>query len=149
MIFDSLYDSLKHDFKRTFYLYTPVLATIGLWYASTTLASYTEQRALVLLMVNYVLSSITINLMLHNMAGKAFSIFQPMLLLLLLPLVAHHFFEVDAEVERLIPKVMTGLAWIIFIGRMYILSRQWCEFSQKHFWTIKKEPDSAEADKTK
>ena len=54
-------------------------------------------------MINYVLSNITLNLMLHNMAGRSFSSLQPSILLLLVPLVAHYAIGVDAEVERLIP----------------------------------------------
>ena len=104
-----------------------------------TLPSYTQQRALLCLMVNYVLSVITLNLMLHNMTGKSFSTAQPMLLLPLVPLVAYHLIGVSPEIERAIPMVITVAAWVIFVTKMAVLSKQWCDFSGKYFWTIKKE----------
>ena len=73
----------------------PVIGCLGTFYACTTLPSYQEQRALIILMINYVLSVITLNLMLHNMTGKKFSTAQPMLLLPLIPLAAYHLFEVS------------------------------------------------------
>ena len=89
MIVDSLYDSLKGDWKLTMYLYTPVMACLSLFYAITTLPCYIEQRGIIFLMINYVLSVITLNIMLYNMAGKPFSVLQPIILLLTVPLVAH------------------------------------------------------------
>jgi len=146
MIFDAMVDSLKHDWKRAIYLYIPVLVCLSLFYASTTLPAYYEQRGLIFLMINYTLSVITLNMMLHNMTGKPFSILQPMLLLPMIPLAAYQFLGVGAEVEKLLPRAVTVLAWLIFVSKMGILSRQWCDYSDKYFWTIKKQPD---ADKTK
>ena len=90
MISESLIESLKYDWKRTLYFYSPVMAILSIFYASTTLPIYQEQRGLVLLMLNYVLSYVTLNLMVHSMTGKPWSILQPVILLPMIPLVAHH-----------------------------------------------------------
>ena len=102
-MYDSVIDSLKKDALKALTIYSPILATLGLFAAFTTLPCYTEQRALVLLLVNYVMASITVDLMIHNMAKKPFSVFKPVLVLLVIPVVAHHCFGVSAEVERLLP----------------------------------------------
>ena len=89
-IWDSMVDSMKHDWKRFLYLYSPVLACLGLYFTLSTLPCYAEQRGLILLLVNYSLAVMSLNLMLHNMTGKAFSPLQPMLLFPLAPVVAFY-----------------------------------------------------------
>ena len=74
-------------------------------------------------MINYVLSVITLNLMLHNMTGKKFSTAQPMLLLPLVPLAAYHLVGVSPEVERAIPMAVAVYAWVVFMVKMGILSK--------------------------
>ena len=139
---ESLIESLKASVKQTLYYYAPVVFLLACFFASTTLPSYQEQRGLVLLMINYVLSYITLNLMLHTMTGKPFSPFQPMVLLPVVPLVAHHYIGVSPEVERLLPMVITVFTWLAFMFKMGILSRQWCDYKDKYFWVIKQEaPD--------
>ena len=139
MIFESLYDSIKQDPVRTLHLYTPVLVILALFFAMCSLLPcYTEQRGLTILFVNYVLSVITLDLMLHNMAGKSFSIVQPVILLLVVPFIAHYL-NLPSEVQRMIPVALTILTWLIFMGKMTIISRQWLDYSQKYFWTIKQQ----------
>ena len=72
-------------------------------------------------MVNYVLAVMCLNLMLGNMTGKPFSPLQPMLLFLVAPLAAHYM-GVTGQVERLLPQVLTALAWLVFMGKMTIIS---------------------------
>ncbi len=103
LVYDSMIDSLKKDAFKALTIYSPIITTLGLFASLTTLPCYTEQRALVLLLVNYVMASITVDLMLHNMAKKPFSIFKPVLILLVIPPVAYDCFGVSAEVERLLP----------------------------------------------
>ena len=136
---ESLIESLKCSVKQSFYYYSPVIALLGLFFASTTLPSYQEQRGLILLMINYVLSYITLNLMLHTMTGKPFSPIQPMVLLPAVPLVAYHYIGVSPEVERLIPMVITVFTWLAFMFKMGILSKQWCDYKDKYFWVLKPE----------
>ena len=86
MIFDSMTDSLKHSVKHTLLLYTPINLTLGLFFATTQLTMYKEQRALMILFFNLIIAVMTFNLMVHNMSGKAFSMFQPIVLLAAVPL---------------------------------------------------------------
>ena len=103
LIYDAIIDSLKKDPVKAIKIYSPVLVSLGLFFAMTTLPCYTEQRGLVIFFVNYVLSSITIDLMLHNMAKKPLSVMKPVLILLVIPIVAYHVFGVSPQVERLLP----------------------------------------------
>ena len=121
-------DSLWHDWKKALYLYSPVVACLILYFALASLPCYSDQRGLIVLMVNYVLSEMALNLMLHNMTGKPFSPLQPMLLVPLAPLVAYHM-GVTGEAERLLPQVLTLLVWIIFIVKMTIIGTQWTDFA--------------------
>ena len=89
-IWDSVVDSLKHDWKKFLYLYSPVLACLGLYFALSTLPCYAEQRGLIMLLVNYSTAVMSLNLMLHNMTGKPFSPLQPMILFPLAPVVAYY-----------------------------------------------------------
>ena len=123
MIFDALVDSIKHDIKRAFYLYTPMVVTICLFFAQTTLPTYSEQRGMVILMVNYVIAVQTFNLMLHNMTGKSFSIAQPALLLLIVPLVAHYILEISAETQRMLPITITAIALFTFMYRFTVVAK--------------------------
>lgn len=118
---DSLQDSLKHSVKKTIYFYVPVLFCLGIFFAMTQLPCYTTQKGLTLLMVNYVLSSIVLNLMVHNMTEKPFSIFQPTLLLLLLPFAAHYA-KVGADLEAMVTVFVTAAGFFIFMSKMIILS---------------------------
>lgn len=78
---------------------------------------------MLILLVNYVISNITFNLMLDTMAGKKFSyFFQPAIGLLILPLIAFHAFGVAAETEILITRVMTALALLYFVVRLTIVA---------------------------
>lgn len=103
MIFDALTETLKFDFFKALYNFLPVITCLSLFYAFTYLPCYNEQRGLIILLINYVISTITLNLMLFNMTGKPFSIIQPIILLPVIPLVAYHFIGVTPEVERLLP----------------------------------------------
>ena len=139
MMSESIIESLRCSVKQTLYYYSPVITIFGLFFASTTLPSYQEQRGLILLMINYVISYVTLNLMIHTMTGKPFSMFQPMVLLPAVPLVAYHYIGVSPETERLLPMVITVFTWFAFMFKMGILSKQWCDYKDKYFWVIKQE----------
>lgn len=139
MMSESIIESLKCSVMKTLYYYSPIITIFGLFFASTTLPSYQEQRGLILLMINYVISYVTLNLMIHTMTGKPFSMFQPMVLLPAVPLVAYHYIGVSPEVERLLPMVITVFTWFAFMFKMGILSKQWCDYKDKYFWVIKQE----------
>ena len=152
MVYDSLIDSLKFDWKRTLKYYSPVIVCLSMFMGITTLPIYNEQRGLVYIMCNYTLACITLNLMLHNMAGKPFSPLQPAILLLVVPFVSkysitplvdqyyNYFYDIQvnrSDVELIIPQVITVFAWLVCVGKIAILSKQWGDFSQKPFWHIR------------
>ena len=51
-------------------------------------ASYEKERAVILLLINFTLANVTLNLMLSNMAKKPFSLLQVSYLYPLLPVLA-------------------------------------------------------------
>ena len=105
--------------------------------AMSTLPSYQEHRGIVILFVNYVMSVVTFNMMLHNMAGKKFSVLQSVIFLLAIPLLAYHVFGVSAETEKLLTIALTGLTFIVFFVRMVCISIQWGDYSGKPFFYIR------------
>ena len=139
LVYDAIIDSLKADAKKAIYLFSPVLVCNGLYFAYTTLPCYEEQRGLVILFVNYVLASITLDLMVYNMTKKPFYALQPVLVLLLIPLVAHHVFKVDAVVERILPQILAVVAFIFFMVKIGTIAKQWVDFTGRPFWYVPKE----------
>ena len=90
-----------------------------------------------MLLVNYVLSNITFSLMLDTMTGKIFTPrFQPIIGLLLVPLIAYHALAVPPLIELWLSRIMTVLALIYFFGRMSIIAIQWCDYAGTRFWVI-------------
>ena len=73
-------------------------------------------------MINYFISGITVDLMLHNMAGKPFSSLQPKLLLLVAP------FVVPQAFAHLVPTALVIISFLIFLTKMTIVSTQWCQY---------------------
>ena len=114
-LYDSLVDSLKFDWKKTIYYFTPPFTCIMCFFGYSTMSCYAEQRGLVLLMINYAMADVTLNLMLHNMAGRSFSIFQFSIFMLLGPIIAFYTVGLSVEMERMIPKVICPLAWCVFM----------------------------------
>ena len=70
---DSLGDSMRVNIRETLKLVSPQAICMILYLAMSTLPSYQDHRAIAILFVNYVMSVITLNIMLHNMAGKKFA----------------------------------------------------------------------------
>ena len=136
---DGLGVALRENFKVSFSIFSPVLTCICLYLVMTTLPSYAEQRAVLILLVNYVISNISLSLMISTMTGKVFSnIVQPVIGLLIVPLVAYHGFGVAAETEILLRRAMTALALLFFIARLVIIAIQWGDYANTPFWIIQK-----------
>ena len=95
----------------------------------TTVPTYRGSRAVTLLFVNYVISIVTLNLMLNTMAGKKFSLVQPAIGLLAMPLIGYHVMGLDSESEQLLTKVLTGVALVCFYGKLSLVAIQWCDFA--------------------
>lgn len=113
----------------------PVLACSS-YVALSTLPSYHEQRAILCLFVNFVLSNMTLNLMVHNMSGRPYPIFQKSVLLLLVPLIVYHGLGVSAETEVIVTRVITLVALLVFVWKMIVISVQWCQLTGKPFFIL-------------
>ena len=97
---DGLGEAMRKNLKASAIYFSPVAACVVLYIALSTLPSYTEQRAVVILLVNYVISNITLSLMLNTMAGRHFEpLKQSIIGLLIVPLIAYHGFGVSSETE--------------------------------------------------
>ena len=96
---DGLGEAMRKDLKASLIVFSPVATCVVLFIVMSTLPSYMEQRATLLLFVNYVISNITLSLMLNTMAGKNFSFLQPVIGLLIVPLIAYHGLGVSSETE--------------------------------------------------
>ena len=135
---DSLGDSLRVNPRETARYISPYLICLALYVAMSTLPSYLEHRAFVILFVNYVMAHMTFDMMLHNMADRKYSpIFQPLILLLVAPLLAYHVVGVTAETEKLLTITLTVLTFIGLILKYVILSRQWLDYTGKPFFYIR------------
>ena len=112
---------MKVDLKHTMKLLLPILEIYVLFFVHVRyLESYNSSRALTILLFNFVLSIITLDLMLHNMTKKAYnSLLNPFLLLLVLPLAAN---MVKPEIETMVTMVCTAVGLFAFYARMTILT---------------------------
>ena len=101
-------------------LLLPLIGLVALFIAHVQwLESYQSQRALTILLFNFVLSIITLDLMLHNMTKKGYNLFSPFLLLLIIPLIVN---LVKADIEPQVTMACTALALFFFYARMTILT---------------------------
>ena len=135
---DGLGEAMRVDCKKALKCFSPMAICVGLYYALSTVPSYMEQRGLLILFVNYVMSNITLNLMLDTMTGKKFKLIQPVIYLLLVPLISYHCFGITDAQEILLTRVLTAITLIYFYGQMSIVSMQWCDYSQTPFWYVPK-----------
>ena len=126
---DGLGEAMRVNCKAALKAFSPQMVCMAMFFALTTLPSYTEQRGLLFLFVNYVMSNITLNLMLSTMTGKKFRALQPVICILMVPLVAYHGFGISAESELLLTKGLTAAALLFFYGKMSIVSVQWCDYA--------------------
>lgn len=133
---EGLGESMRKDWKKALVFYLPCFASYFGYLALTTLPSYAEQKAMVFLLVNFVNANMTLNLMLHNMTGKEFKIFQPSLLAIAAPLIAFHALQVSAETEILMMRLAVLSVLLRFIWKMVILSIQWCDFARSTFFIL-------------
>ena len=111
---------------------------MAIYVAMSTLPSYLEHRAVVILFVNYVMAHMTFEMMLHSMADRNYSpVFQPLIVLLITPLFAYHVIGVTAETEKTITIALTALTFIGLILKYLILSTQWLDWTGKHFFYLR------------
>jgi hypothetical protein len=117
---ENVTDCLKGNFNHTMKLLLPLIGIFALFFAHVCfLESYQSSRALTILLFNFVLSIVTLDLMLHNMTKKAYSLLSPFLLMLVAPLAVN---LVKPEIETKVTMVCTVLALFVFYARMTILT---------------------------
>mmetsp|Transcript_24690 Transcript_24690/g.30817 ORF Transcript_24690/g.30817 Transcript_24690/m.30817 type:complete len:129 (+) Transcript_24690:504-890(+) len=126
---DGLGDAMRHNARQAIKLFSPAAFAVASYFALATLPSYLEQRVITIIFVNLVLSNITLNLMLNNMAGRKFSVAQPSLALPLVPVAAYHVLSCSAQTEIMLSNSLTIFAGLIWASKMVSLSIQWCDFS--------------------
>ena len=136
---DGLGDAIRFNWKQSLLIFSPAAVCVAIYIAMTALPSYTTQRAVLILFVNFAIANITLNLMLSTMAGKSFTVAQPVIALLLLPLIAHHSLGVSAEVEGTLTFVLTWVTLALFLVRVALISIQFCDFAKITFFQIKNE----------
>ena len=92
-----------------------------------------------MLFVNLVMSNITLSLMLSNMAGKKFTAIQPIIGMLIVPPAAYHLLGCSDKHEILLTNYLTMTAFLIWLGRMFILALQWRDVSHTSIFITPKE----------
>jgi len=120
--FDNLGECFSKEPKRSLWLLIPVFVLFGLGFLTSFTPQYLEQRALMVLLYNFVLATITLDLMLCNMAKRHFTVFQLPLLYLVLPLLTNYL-GFDHEFNALFFKVMLAGAAFHFYARMIIVCK--------------------------
>jgi hypothetical protein len=73
-LYENLGDCLKENPKATLYYFTPALVVALLAYLMSFTASYANERAVLVLLVNFVIANIVLQLMLTNMAKRPFKL---------------------------------------------------------------------------
>ena len=136
---DAQYASMSKNFKMTLVYFSPALITVVSYLAMVTLPSYKSQKAILLLLVNYILSNVALGMMLSGMTGKKTHFFPRILLLLFVPLFAYHVLGVSAETEMVLSIGVTVYSFILFYARVTLISIQWCHFAGTPFFIVPKE----------
>ena len=112
-----------------------MLCCLVSWFLLSLTPSYHTQRALLVLLVNFTIADVTLNLMLHNMARRKFTPVQPALLYLIIPIFAILVCGVDGQAESLLIKALTAMSFITFYCRMAVICKQYIDFAKRTFWT--------------
>jgi len=71
--YENLGELLAKEPKKSFWLLAPVIQMITIGFFATFTPQFEQQKALMVLLYNFVLAAITLDLMLANMTKRAFS----------------------------------------------------------------------------
>ena len=88
-LYENLGDCMKESVSRSFWLFIPVVVVLIEGFFLTYTPSYINERAVLVVLLNFSLANITYNLMLTNMAKKPFKFLQMGYLFPLIPLVSY------------------------------------------------------------
>ena len=104
---DGLFTCMRKDWKLSLKYFSSCLVCVASLLAMSGLPSYTEQRAIVIILANLTIANCSLSLMLHCMANKKFRFVKQLAFLpLILPLVAYYVFGVSGETEKMLSCAM-------------------------------------------
>ena len=136
-ILEPLLEALKKNTKETLRLFTPVLIILGISCFSSYLPSFIEETVVAFFLYQMTFAIIIIKLMLHNMSGRAFSIFHVQYVYLLIPLVSYFYFQVSPTLEMMITRSCMACALLEFLFMIYRIAKQYVDTYKISFFTIK------------
>ena len=122
---EGLGPSLRKDFKMTILYFSPALVSIASYLAMVTLPSYKHQKGILLLLVNYIMSNVSLGMMITGMTEKEISYVPRITVLLFVPMFAYHVLGVSADVEMYLSIGVTVYSFIHFYARITLISIQW------------------------
>lgn len=105
-----------------------------LGYGLSFTSSYLNERAVLLLLLNFTIANIILALMLTNMTKRRFSLLQIHYLYLLVPLIAWHF---DLPQQLYVTRGCAVAAFLGFYLQIAVVSKQWLDHSGRSFWVAR------------
>ena len=121
---DNLKESMNINPKETLRLMTPVFIITGISYFSSWLPSFTNETVIVYFLYQMVFAKIILKLMLFNMSGRGFGVYNVQYVYLLIPIFAYTVLGVTAESEMIITRICMMSALFEFLFTIYRLSKQ-------------------------
>lgn len=88
-VHDCIGELIFKETKKLCTLLIPLMELFALYFVHTFTHMYTDQRLIIALLYNFCMSSIILNLMLHNMTKRHYSMWQPSLIFIIAPLAIH------------------------------------------------------------
>jgi phosphatidylglycerophosphate synthase len=140
--YDNIKESLEKNQKETMKLMTPVFIIIGISLLHSNLPSIKSETVIVYFLYQMVFAIIILKLMIFNMSGKKFPLmFNVQFIYLLLPLIAYYIFCVSDQLEIMITRSCMVLALFEFLFSIFRIAKQYTEYHNINFFTIKDRKD--------
>ena len=130
-LWENWVESFRVDAKQSLYYISPAVFIFSLSYGLSYTTSYANERAVLVLLVNFVMTNVIFSLMLTNMAKRPFTLVQPAYIFLIVPLIA---WAIDLYQEIYITRVCCVLAFCFFYMQVIIVSKQWLDYSGRTFF---------------
>jgi len=134
--YENLGDCLSKEPRKSFWYLLPVLEMSSLYILSTYTPMYLTQRTHLLLLFNFILASITLELMLCNMAKRHFKQFHLPLLFGALPVLSHYLGLSDEFNQTLVQGALFSSA-MYFYTQMAIVCKQFVDHTGMSFFIRK------------
>jgi len=84
---DNLGDSIRESAHKTYYYFSPCIGLGLIYYLISFTQTYADERAVVILLMNFIISNLCLSLMLTNMAKKPFSVIQTSFVFGIIPII--------------------------------------------------------------